>query len=235
MQILNWLLPAFIFGLTPALIPLPAGAAPPSHWMCGDGSTSVQAMSENGARSICDQGEKARVFLAGCGIASNAPLDIRVSREMTSEQALRKGGDFDPQTGRIRMLPLVTYMKASRQRFGTSIATARLLHGSIAAHEVAHGVFYDQAAALDLPETAHEYVAYVTQLSTLPVDTQRSIAEHSAGSAINNLFVFSFFLLRADPERFALTAWQHFHQPENGCAFLHRVLKREVHFPPPSD
>lgn len=230
-SMISFAVSAIVAGLSVA----PASAQSPQRWLCGDGMTSVSAISEASAKAICGQGDKARAFLAACGLEGRHPISIHVTRSIPSEGAERKGGDFDPQTSSIRLVPLVTYMRTSKQRFGTNVATARILHASIAAHEVAHGVFHEHAAALDLPETAHEYVAYVTQLSTLPIDVQRSILEQSEGPPINNLFTFSFFLLRADPERFAIAAWRHFNQPENRCGFLHRVLAGKVHFPPPSD
>jgi hypothetical protein len=218
---------------TSALLATPAAAD--EGWQCADRRVDVTAPSRASAAIICDQADKARAFLAGCGIEARHPLSVRVTRDLSKSAGWRKSGDFDASTGRVRLLPFLSYLRVSKQKPSNTLAFARVMHASIAAHEIAHGIFHERSAHLDLPETAHEYVAYVVQFATLPPDLQKSLSEQDDLPAVTNLFMFSFFLLRADPERFALNAYRHFHQPENGCGFLHRVLESRVHFPPPSD
>ena len=216
-----------------ALRPTTASAA--DYWQCADKRIDVSAPSQASAAIICDQADKARAFLAACGIEGKHPLSVRVTRELANDPGWRKGGDFDPATGRVRLLPFMSYLRVSKQKPVAAPAITRVMHTSIAAHEIAHGIFHERTAHLDLPETAHEYVAYVVQFSTLPVELQKSLIVQADLPAVTNLFMFSFFLLRADPERFALNAYRHFHQTENGCGFLNRLLDGKVHFPPPSD
>lgn len=213
----------------------PDTASATEHWQCPDPRISVAVPSQTSAAVICDQADKARAFLAACGIEASHPLSVRVTRDLSNTSGLRKSGDFDPTTGRVRLLPFISYLRVSKQKPAYAPTIARVMHASIAAHEIAHGIFHERSAHLDLPETAHEYVAYVVQFSTLPKDMQMRLVEQADLPAITNLFMFSFFLLRADPERFAINAYRHFHQPENGCGFLQRILDSKVHFPPPSD
>jgi hypothetical protein len=227
----------FAFAMLAALAAVPAGAqnGTVGHWQCPDPRVAVAAPSAASARIVCGQADKAHAFLAQCGITGRHALTVRIARELAAEPASSRAGHYDPATSSARLIPLSAYMRIARPRFGSTRAMARELHASIAAHEVAHGIFHEHAAALDLPETAHEYVAYVVQLSTLPLDVRKHILEQNEVPQVANLFTFSFFLLRADPELYALNAFRHFHQPENGCAFIHSVLAGRVHFPPPSD
>lgn len=203
-------------------------------WQCPDGRTTVANSSRHLAARICAQAELARQFLGRCGIEGRAPLRISMS-QVLGRSRKQKAGEYDPSTGTIRLLAYAAFVKAGWRAIGETHVVTRVLHASVATHEVAHGVFHEHAAAADLPETAHEYVAYVAQLSTLPADVRDDLARQNELPRIANLFTFSHFLLYADPERFAIAAWRHFHQPENGCAFLHAVVEGKVHFPPIGD
>jgi len=110
-----------------------------------------------------------------------------------------------------------------------------VLYSGIITHEIAHAILHQNAEELDLPATAHEYVAYAVQLASYPGDLREALTLRTPAVSASNLFVFSNFLLLADPDRFAITAYSHFRQPENGCAFLAKVLQQKVYFPPPSD
>lgn len=210
-------------------------ARPADRWLCPDSLVSVAAPSEAAAVMVCSQAARARAFLARCGIVGRHQLDVRVGRDLLDPTGWRRSGDFDPTTRRVRLLPLADYARIVKPRFGAAPVLARTLHASVAAHEIAHGIFHEHTRHLDLPDTAHEYVAYAVQLSTLPDEVQKALAGHNEIKPVGNLFIFSYFLLRADPERFALHAWRHFNQPENGCAFLDRLVEGKVHFPPPSE
>jgi hypothetical protein len=233
------MLAARIAPLFMALVLMPGTATREAQaadrWLCPDGRVSVTALSERSAHMVCAQAARARAFLAQCGVFGRQELDVRVTRDLLSPSGWRRSGDYDPSTRRVRLLPFAAYALTVKPRIGSAPVLARTLHASVASHEIAHGIFHEHTRHLDLPDTAHEYVAYAVQLSTLPEEVQKALAEHKDLRPIGNLFQFSYFLLRADPERFALAAWRHFNQPENGCAFLDRLVRGQVHFPPPGD
>lgn len=203
-------------------------------WQCADGRTIVASTSRHLAARICAQAELARQFLGRCGIEGRGPLRI-ATQQVLGRARTQKAGVYEPASGTIRLLAYAAFVKAGRRTIGETRVMTRVLHASVATHEVAHGIFHEHAAAVDLPETAHEYVAYVAQLSTLPAEVRDDLARQNDVPRVANLFTFSHFLLYADPERFALAAWRHFHQPENGCAFLHAVVAGKIHFPPIGD
>ncbi|MEQ1717105.1 MAG: DUF6639 family protein [Hyphomicrobium sp.] len=215
-------------------VPHDAVAQHTSVWSCTDGLVAVKATSESAAETVCEQAAKAREFLGTCGITGRSELMVHVTPFMARTRG-RRVGDYNPAQARIRLLPYSSFVRISKPTLGLTPVLSRILHASVAAHEIAHGIFHDHIGQRVLTDNAHEYVAYVVQLSTLPEAVQKNLREENAGPPVTNLFMFSFFLLMADPERFGLAAWRHFHQPENGCAFLHRVAAGAVHFPPPGD
>ncbi len=218
-----------------AIVPQRAEAQGTEHWLCPDRRVSVAAPTEAVAQTVCRQSARAREILAACGITAGNNLSVQVTRALTTAPGFRRAGEYDPTLRRVRLLPFATYARHVKPRLGSTPVVARVLHASVAAHEIAHGIFHEHTRHLDLPETAHEYVAYVVQLSSLPADVQKALMEQNDIFHVGNLFVFSYFLLLADPERFALNAYRHFHQPENGCGFLSRLVEGKVHFPPRSD
>lgn len=218
--------------------PIEASGAVPQRvsWHCADGLVSVRAPSKDAAGMVCQQAEFAREFLGSCGITSAAPLSVVVSSSAAQTLGRDKAGSYDPSKARASLMSLATYARKFRPRFGSTPVMARELHASVAVHEIAHGIFHDRSRDLDLPATAHEYVAYVAQLASLPAAIRAGLlAEHGGTHVSDNLFIFSFFLLTADPERFAINAWRHFNHAGNGCAFLHKVVSGQVHFPPLGD
>jgi hypothetical protein len=143
-----------------------------------------------------------------------------------------KWGEFLPGASRVTVLSAATHGKIGRFRFDETDMAATEHYAGIVAHEIAHAIFYDVSQELDLPKTAHEYVAYVVQIMSYSDATRRRILAREPPIPSSNLFVFSHFLLLADPHRFGINAYAHFAQPENGCAFLAAVMQGKEHFPP---
>jgi hypothetical protein len=102
---------------------------------------------------------------------------------------------------------------------------------SIIVHEMTHAMVSSLKRGPKLPRAAHEYLASVVQIQSMePEDRKRFLGE-TRREVVNDIRHFNeiFYYLR--PDEFAALAFEHFGQPENGCAFIQRVLRREVEFP----
>lgn len=204
-------------------------------WGCPGTRVTVRSSHFGEAQRVCAAALAPIAFLGRCGFHQKRDVTITAADDVYLLSAVKTVGDYLPGTGRVRVMSnagFARYRPAAIAQVQVPVAD---LYSSVVAHEIAHAIFHDATEHLDLPRTAHEYVAYAVQVSTLP-ESVRSAAERSESKAAgSNLFAFSHFLLMADPERFGLIAWEHFNRPENGCAFLRNVVERKVHFPPPSD
>ena len=97
------------------------------------------------------------------------------------------------------------------------------LHRSIVAHEVAHAI-----ASQNLPEkqafVTQEYIAYVTQLATMPPDVREKVLANFPNNSFDTDEQINMTIFMMAPEVFAVKAYRHFLKPENGAAFFQRLL-----------
>src|SRR6056297_1959525 len=126
---------------------------------------------------------------------------------------------------RIILWPPATFaqLHATSEYCGT--VPAPDLFDSIVVHELAHALT-DQSACRETACTAdREYIAYALQIDSLhPGVRDRFIAE----SALTPPFGedrLNDVILAFSPATFAAAAWLHFSAPENGCAFVGRILR----------
>lgn len=202
---------------------------------CFHVQVKVQFGSSSETEQVCGAARTSIELLASCGLRTTAPIFVMVSDHVYLGSIAKRWGEYLPGTSRVNVLTVATHGKSSNFNFYDTNMPAAEHFAGIVAHEIAHAVFYDATKELDLPETAHEYVAYVIQLMSFSEETRRRIVALAQPNPTASLFVFSHFLRLADPHRFGVNAYAHFVRPENGCAFLTAVIAGHVHFPPPSD
>jgi hypothetical protein len=105
------------------------------------------------------------------------------------------------------------------------------LYKSLIVHEVAH-VIASKNFAVAQTFIAHEYIAYVTQLSTMPSVLREKILADLPGDGFTATEQINLTLFILSPELFAVQAYRHFQRPENGAAFLQRLLREEFSIDP---
>lgn len=212
-----------------------ARAEETAQWSCPGARVTVSTPHFGEARRVCAAARAPIDLLGQCGFRLRNPVTITVADDVYLLSAIKTVGDYLPGTGHVRVMSNAGFARYTRAAIADVEVPVADLYRSVVAHELAHAIFHDNTEHLDLPQTAHEYVAYAVQISTLPESVRATALQSDAKAARSNLFSFSQFLLAADPERFALIAWEHFNRPENGCAFLRSVVEGKAHFPPPSD
>jgi hypothetical protein len=202
---------------------------------CREVPVRVYTGSVAQAELICAAARVAADILGKCGMRSVVTVSVVVSDNFFLRSHGMKWGEFLPGSSRVNVLSAAMHGKISRFRFDETEMAAAEHYTGILVHEFTHAIFQELSKELDLPETAHEYVAYVVQIGSYSEATRRRILVRDPPIPSSNLFVFSHFLRLADPHRFGVAAYAHFDHPDNGCVFLHKVLQRKVHFPPPSE
>jgi hypothetical protein len=176
------------------------------------------------AAAVCETAASALRFLADCGLTPAHPISIHMVEQLGAPSPAVALASFDSESGRIDILrfeqgrPLLTDSKMFR------IETDESLYLSLVAHEVAHGIARQQPAAEHLSRAMHEYLAYVTQLATLPAATRERVLARFSQGAFEHREEITEQLWSMDPEVFAIKAYRHFHQPGRGCLFLDELL-----------
>lgn len=202
---------------------------------CLDGRATFDNLTEDEADLICRGIAAARDVLAHCGFTDVPRITVEAASSLIDGEGFDRRGEYLPASRRLRIRPLAEFIATTPPSIAGVPAPHSVLYASVAAHEMSHAILAESAIGPDLPPTAHEYVAYTIQIATLPEEIRAAIDAKYPEPALVDLFVFSPFLLYGDPERFAVAAWRHFGEPDNGCGMIHRILAGKVRFPPPTD
>jgi len=102
---------------------------------------------------------------------------------------------------------------------------------SFIAHEVAHAVAQANFRVAKPGLAAHEYIAYVVQLATLPKDTRQELLERFDNSPFLHERQINRVFLELDPEVFAVKAYQHYLAQPEPSVFFQRLLNRSLSSP----
>ncbi|MCL4802013.1 MAG: hypothetical protein KJ025_20650 [Burkholderiales bacterium] len=198
---------------------------------CAGVDVVVQAPLRADARTACEGARAAIEFLAGQGLRVPGPIAVHVVAELPETANSEAIGAY---LHRERRAYILTYKAFLAQTRMFELPGDRDLYRSLAAHEVAHVVAAANFAVAKPLIEAQEYVAYVAQLASMaPKLRSRVLAQyHGQGFATDLEMNTAIYLV--DPDRFGVNAYRHFARPENGTAFLARVLAgRILAFQPP--
>jgi hypothetical protein len=192
---------------------------------CVDAVISVQADDSADAALGCAGAADAVAFLVANGLDATQPAEIVFVDRLPASGGGSAFGCYLRAEQRIYM---ISYAECQWTSFRQGLAMDRVLYRSLVAHEVAH-LFAAANFAVDRPTTvAHEYLASVTMLGTMPETArQRWLAAFPGdGFDSDRQIGLTFYLL--SPHHFAAEAYRHFLKPGMGTAFLRRVLAGEA-------
>ncbi|TYC62516.1 hypothetical protein FMN52_01805 [Marinobacter sp. BW6] len=102
---------------------------------------------------------------------------------------------------------------------------------SFIAHEVAHAVAQANFRLAKPGLAAHEYIAYVVQLATLPKETSEELLERFDNSPFRHERQINRVFLELDPEVFAVKAYRHYLAQPDPSEFFQRLLNRNLSSP----
>ena len=202
-------------------IAFPAWAA---EKKCDSLNVTVTYKTKADASNACAGVAIAANFMAEHGFNTKVSFSIRVVDNIQTNLPVVILARYNPKSNQIDVLSLERCRKLKKKTsFGLEIDT--VLHRSFVAHEVAHAIALRNIQPLHSTIVAQEYIAYTTQLATMPFEYQKKIIEkyETEGFRNDQEFTITFFCL--NPDLFAVKAYKHFLRPENGVAFYRRILK----------
>jgi hypothetical protein len=170
--------------------------------------------------TACRAGADAIAFFASNGLSPPERVDVEIGTPLP--QALRDGaaGCYDRSRHRVLLVDSARLLEF-RSWYGQPIVPDTW--HAVATHEIAHAIAACHFAIPGPSYRAHEFVAHAAALERMDPDLRdRILAAHpddGAGEAR-----LSGLAHDLDPTRFAVDAWRFWRLPENGPAFLHRVL-----------
>lgn len=193
---------------------------------CDAVRATVVAGSDAEARDACRAVARAAAFLERQGIVQTSPIELHlVDRLPPAEATATRGGVYLHAERRAYVLRRDRW-PADATPFGLPMSPA--LYRSVVVHETVHAIAAQHFRAERPDVVAHEYLAYVAQLDSLPAALRDRALEAAPAGASVALARFNVFVLGMNPDRFAALAWRHWSEPGNGTAFVRALLAGKV-------
>ncbi len=192
---------------------------------CAGGVVTVIAQSPADRDAACDGAGRAIAVLEGLGLPVLSPIVVHVVDKIDIMHGASALGTFDPRTRLVKVLARSAYSLGSVDETVLGLPFDDDLHASVFAHEVTHAVFHQHETRIPLSPTAHEYVAYSVQLTTLPNDHRQRILNRFEVSPFSDVDQVNGIFLAFDPNSFGIKAYLHFRDAADQNAVLEGLVR----------
>ncbi len=207
---------------------LNGGMAMDNHRPCPNSKVVVALSQSEDCETACTGAIDAISFLEANGLRLVGPINIHPMGRITDEIFANALGFFDSRTERIYVQSFSTSQGAVQGSEIFGLPMDRDLYRSIVVHEVAHLIAIHNFTMESPPGMAQEYIAYVTQLATMPPGLRDRILANFPGEGFRTSMEISPVIHMLSPENFAVRVYRHFVRTENGAAYFRRLLMGEI-------
>lgn len=218
------------FVVLPALL---AGAAIAhgANQPCPGTTVIVQSGEPRNVADVCRAATMATDLLSRCGIVRNTTLRISLIDKVRHPCGAAVLGQYLSKEDRIELTTYKGCLATLQPDNVYRKLPQREVWRSLAVHEIAHGIVSSVVRGKNLASVAHEYVAYVIQISSLSAGSRRKLLEAMPGAVPPNTTSFTELYHAIYPLRFGVNAYRHYSAMRDGCVFLNQVLGGEIRFP----
>lgn len=179
------------------------------------------------AEVACLGAADARAFLKANGLNTEESIEIHIVKRLPNRRTVHAFGCFSRELGQVHILSYSVCRDAANSRAIFGLPWDQRLYRSLVAHEIAHAVASRNFAMKQPLWVAQEYIAYVTQLATMPRDLRERIMMRFSQKGFETPAEINPYILMLSPEVFAVKAYRHFVRKENGAAFFRALLDGE--------
>lgn len=198
--------------------------------ICSDTGVIVMGSDQDEARQACRAARTAKYFFADLGLTLPRKVKVLLLGRMLGGAAnAEELGRYDGRQRAIQVLNFDAARKMARHDVpGLGVAMDRALWRSYIVHELTHAAIHAGCDRSCPDRASHEYIAAVAQIATLP-DPVRSkmLRHHHEVAAFDKASEISEIYYALSPCRFAVKSYLHYRQPENGPAFIRRLLNQD--------
>jgi len=188
---------------------------------CNDMDVEVRSPDHLDALIACEGARDAMVFLGSHGLEVTGNIVIELLTELPAVVSSSAAGCYIESERRVLIL---VYSEFRKFETWFEIPIDRSLYRSLVSHEVAHLVA-DYNFKVSKPTIqAKEYIAYITQFSTMePVLRERVLSQFPCGAFEDDPQMRSTIYM-FDCMSFGVRAYRHFLKQTNGSDYLHKIL-----------
>ena len=197
-----------------------------SQYDCGTGDIVYEDVETEDSRSACAGADKAKHFLSSLGLRTDVRITMNVVDQLTFCKTESAVGCYKMNDGSVEILKF-SAIKESKGDKIFNLEWSVDFYESISAHESAHVVINHNRSYPRLSWLSHEYIAYVTQIATMPIELRERILYLYTAEAFGSTWEINATILMMSPALFSARAYRHFMRPENGKKFIRALLDGE--------
>ena len=177
---------------------------------------------------VCLGATEAIAFLNANDLDTDISLQIHLVPHIPECRTKNAFGCYNKKSRRAYVLPLWACCSETGDVEVFGLPMDRELYQSLVAHEVAHAIVNDSFKFADPSWIAHEYIAHVTQIATLPQEHRDRIMALYPNVGFERLTQINPMILLMEPGIFSVQSYGHYQKPENGKAFVQQLLSGQV-------
>jgi hypothetical protein len=196
-----------------------------SETWCSDVDVVVLSKDPQDSLLACEGARDAIVFLRSYDLVVADNMVIELLRELPAEVSSSTAGCY--LESERRMLILI-YSEFRKFKTWFGIPIDRSLYRSVVSHEVAHLVA-DLNFTVSKPSIqAKEYIAYITQFSTMEPSLLERVLSNFACKAFEGDWQMSTTIYMFDCMGFGVRAYRHFLNLTDSDEYLHAIINGEA-------
>lgn len=205
-------------------IPSRPGAFVSETW-CNDVDVVVLSKDPQDSLLACEGARDAIVFLQSYDLVVPDNIVIELLRELPAEVSSSTAGCYLESE---RLVLILVYSEFRKFKTWFGIPIDRSLYRSLVSHEVAH-LLADFNFTISKPSIqAKEYIAYITQFSTMEPPLRERVLSDFPGKAFEGDWQMSTTIYMFDCMGFGVRAYRHFLKLADGDEYLHAILSGEA-------
>ncbi len=189
-----------------------------------DGRVSITGGEPALEQHVCDVVGAALPELASCNLPLTAPLSIEVIDDLPGDCV----GMYHCGEERIEILSLDDTAAVRSADSPLRDLDDAAFHDSVIVHELAHALHDQVPCPLESCIVSAEYVAYTMQVRSLTPDAIAAFEERGGIEGRVSRDDLTLMMLFMAPHRFSATAWAHFTQRPDGCAYIGQIMSGAI-------
>lgn len=195
--------------------------------VCATGKISIFALDQTDRIQACRAISESEPFLASVGLKLPTGVSIHIVGRLDGKDGVpHELAHYDGRECAIHMLDFGAARARAAQGDGLMVAMDRHLWRSYVVHELTHAAIHAACGQAHPDRAAHEYIAAVAQMVSLPRSVRAAIlGSHGNLEGFGEPAEISEIYYALSPAKFMVKSYRHYIRPGNGRPFIQSLLK----------
>jgi len=197
--------------------------------ICSSGNISISGSNRTDVIQTCRAVKDALPFLKNVGLKLPTDVKINVVSNLLAEDSEQcELARYDGHQCAILILEFNAACKAAERVSSQPLMVAmnRPLWRSYVVHELTHAAIHASCGQVCPDRAAHEYIAAVAQISSMPAHLRREIlGSYRKLEGFSNKAEISEIYYALNPCQFMVKSYLHYIKPGNGHRFIRSLLE----------